>query len=166
MELETVIHPFEPIYDKESKVLILGTIPSPKSREKGFYYSAPSNKFWNLIADICGCPLPDTNEGKKLMLLNHHIAIWDVFEKTKIRGYEDATIKKKNSLGTDLTRLINESKISKIYANGGKAEDGYNWFAYEKIGIPIEKLPGSGGANTHMTYAEKLEAWSVIKQYI
>ncbi len=166
MKLETVIHPFEPICDQNCKILILGTIPSEKSREKGFYYAHSSNKFWNLISDICGCELPISNEDKRQMLLSHHIAIWDVLEKTKIHKSLDSTIKRDNSSGADIASLIKGTRITKIFANGDKTEKGYNWFAYKTTGIPIERLPSSSGLYTGMTYQEKLEAWSVIKDFL
>ncbi|MCR4753942.1 MAG: DNA-deoxyinosine glycosylase [Lachnospiraceae bacterium] len=166
MKLQTVIHPFMPICDKDCKVLILGTIPSETSRAKGFYYASSSNKFWNLISDICGCPKPVTIEEKTTLLLSHHIAIWDVYEQTKIHKSLDSTITRKNSSGTDIASLIEGTKITKIFANGDKAEKGYNWFAYDSVGIPIIRLPSSSGLYTGMTYAEKLKAWSVIKEYL
>lgn len=165
-ERVTVLHPFEPIYDENSRVLILGTIPSETSREKGFYYASRSNKFWNLISDICECTIPETNEKKKEMLLNNHIAIWDVFEKTSIIKSFDASIKRANSSGTDILSIINSAKINKIFANGSKAQEGYEWFDFKKTGIPIERLPSSSGLYTGMTYQEKLKAWSIIREYI
>ena len=166
MKLETVIHPFDPICDNNCKVLILGTIPSETSRKKGFYYAHSSNKFWNLISDICECSLPISNDDKKMMLLSHHIAIWDVLEKTRIHKSLDSTIRRDNSSGTDIATLIQGTRITKIFANGDKAEKGYKWFAYESTGIPIERLPSSSGLYTGMTYQEKLDAWSIIKQYL
>ena len=164
--LNTVMHPFEPIYDSDSKILILGTIPSEKSREKGFYYAHSSNKFWNLISDICGCDLPKSVEEKKEMLLKNHIAICDVLEKTKIYKSLDSSIKRENSSGTDIDSIIRQTKITRIFANGDKAEKGYNWFNKGIVGMPREKLPSSSGLYTGMTYEEKLKAWSVIKQYL
>ena len=165
-ELVMIKHPFEPIYDRDSRVLILGTIPSETSRGKGFYYASKSNKFWNLISDICECPLPETNEKKREMLLNNHIAVWDVFEKTKIIKSYDSTIKRTNSSGTDVLSIIRNSNIEKIFANGKKAQEGYEWFDYKITGIPIERLPSSSGLYTGMTYLEKLKTWSIIRDYI
>ena len=92
METEHVMHTFAPVYDKKSRVLILGTFPSVKSREKRFYYGHPRNRFWKVTAAVCGCEVPETIEEKKAFLLENHIAIWDVIASCDIAGSSDSSI--------------------------------------------------------------------------
>ena len=89
-KLEYVSHPFEPVFDKESRVLILGSIPSPKSRENGFYYGHPRNRFWPVLARVLGEPEPQTVEEKRAMALRRHVALWDVLAGCEIHGADDA----------------------------------------------------------------------------
>ena len=93
MEVEHVTHEFEPIYNKESKVLMLGTMPSPKSREVGFYYGHPRNRFWKVLSDVCGEEVPETKKDKITFALRNHIAVWDVLAGCEIRGADDSSIR-------------------------------------------------------------------------
>ena len=93
MEYEHIEHTFAPVYDADSEVLILGTLPSVKSRENHFYYGHKQNRFWKVLADLCGEPVPETIEEKKAMLLAHHIAIWDVIQSCDIKGSSDSSIR-------------------------------------------------------------------------
>ena len=116
---EHIEHTFAPVYDADSLVLILGTLPSVKSRENHFYYGHKQNRFWKVMADLCGEPVPETIEEKKKMLLTHHIAIWDVIQSCDIKGSSDSSIR--NVEPTDIRRILAESQITRIYANGNKA---------------------------------------------
>ena len=118
-EYEHIEHTFAPVYDADSLVLILGTLPSVKSRENHFYYGHKQNRFWKVMADLCGEPVPETIEEKKKMLLTHHIAIWDVIQSCDIKGSSDSSIR--NVEPTDIRRILAESQITRIYANGNKA---------------------------------------------
>ena len=100
---ELITHPFEPIYNSESKVLILGTLPSRRSREAGFYYAHPTNQFWRLLAKVCGRDtVPATVEEKTRMLLDNRIALWDVFERASIHASSDVSISRETSAGVNL----------------------------------------------------------------
>ena len=123
MEYEHIEHTFAPVYDADSEVLILGTLPSVKSRENHFYYGHKQNRFWKVLADLCGEPVPETIEKKKAMLLAHHIAIWDVIQSCDIKGSSDSSIR--NVEPTDIRHMLTESKITGIYANGNKAGELY-----------------------------------------
>ena len=90
---EHIEHTFAPVYDADSLVLILGTLPSVKSRENHFYYGHKQNRFWKVMADLCGEPVPETIEEKKKMLLAHHIAVWDVIQSCDIKGSSDSSIR-------------------------------------------------------------------------
>lgn len=116
-----VRHEFEPVYDKNSEILILGSFPSVKSREQGFYYGHPQNRFWKVLAAIVQEKIPDSIEEKKEMLLRNHIAVYDVIWQCKITGSSDSSIK--DVVPADITTIVELSKIRKIYANGKLAEN-------------------------------------------
>lgn len=119
-EYTHIKHEFEPVFDKNSKILVLGTLPSVKSRENNFYYGHPQNRFWKLIAALCDEDIvPQTIEEKKQMLLRNHIAVWDVISECDIIGSSDSSIK--NVVPVDLSVILDNADIDRIYANGGKA---------------------------------------------
>ena len=123
-EYTHIKHEFEPVFDKNSKILVLGTIPSVKSRENNFYYGHPQNRFWKLIAALCDEDIvPQTIEEKKQMLLRNHIAVWDVISECDIIGSSDSSIK--NVVPVDLSVILENADIYRIYANGGKAYELY-----------------------------------------
>lgn len=132
MEYEHIEHTFAPVYDADSEVLILGTLPSVKSRENHFYYGHKQNRFWKVLADLCGEPVPETIEEKKAMLLAHHIAIWDVIQSCDIKGSSDSSIR--NVEPTDIRHMLTESKITGIYAKGIRREN--------CTGSTVCRLPG------------------------
>ena len=119
MEYEHIVHSFEPVYDKASEILILGTLPSVKSRENNFYYGHKQNRFWKVLATLLKEPVPDTIEEKKAMLLAHRIALWDVIQSCDIKGSSDSSIK--NVQPTDIGMILEKTNITRIYANGNKA---------------------------------------------
>ena len=108
MEVEHVTHEFKPIYNKESKVLMLGTMPSPKSREVGFYYGHPRNRFWKVLSDVCGEEVPETKKDKITFALRNHIAVWDVLAGCEIRGADDSSIR--NPKPNDMNLILKEAK--------------------------------------------------------
>ena len=123
-EYTHIKHEFEPVFDKNSKILVLGTLPSVKSRENNFYYGHPQNRFWKLIAALCDEDIvPQTIEEKKQMLLRNHIAVWDVISECDIIGSSDSSIK--NVVPVDLSVILENADIYRIYANGGKAYELY-----------------------------------------
>ena len=119
MEYEHIVHSFEPIFDSASQILILGTLPSVKSRETNFYYGHKQNRFWKVLAALFQEPIPETIDEKKHLLLRHHIAIWDVIQSCDIKGSSDSSIK--NVKPTELRKILDASNIKQIYANGSKA---------------------------------------------
>ena len=132
-------HPIEPIYDKNSKILILGSFPSVKSREEGFFYGHPQNRFWKVIAEIFGNNLPNekfklsTIEEKKQFLLENNIAVWDVIKSCDIEGSSDSSIK--NVVPNDLSIILEVADIEKIIVNGKKAEQLYKKYIYTQINV-------------------------------
>ena len=157
-----VSHDFEPVFDENSKVLILGTFPSVKSRENQFYYGHPQNRFWKVIAGLTESEVPQTIEEKKKLLLEHGIAIWDVIESCDIIGSSDSSIK--NVVPADIERVVANSKIQKIYANGGTAKKLYEKYSQKKTGREIIGLPSTSPANAAYSLERLLECWQEVKK--
>ena len=161
MEYEHVVHSFEPVYNTDSKILILGTLPSVKSRENHFYYGHKQNRFWKLLARICEEDVPETIEEKKAMLLRNHIAIWDVIYSCDIQGSSDSSIK--NVVPTDLKQVLANSSITQIYANGNKAGSLYKKYQQANTNMNITVLPSTSPANAAWSVDRLYDTWSVIK---
>ena len=157
-----VSHDFEPVFDENSKVLILGTFPSVKSRENQFYYGHPQNRFWKVIAGLTESEVPQTIEEKKKLLLEHGIAIWDVIESCDIIGSSDRSIK--NVVPADIERVVANSKIQNIYANGGTAKKLYEKYSQKKTGREIIGLPSTSPANAAYSLERLLECWQEVKK--
>lgn len=155
-----MIHTFEPVYDEKSRVLILGSFPSVKSREAGFYYYHPKNRFWHVLSTITEEKEPATIEQKRDLLYRHGIAVWDVVYSCDILGSSDASIK--NVVPADISMLLSKTKIRKIYANGAKAEELYNRYCQAKTGVEICRLPSTSPANAAWTINRLVESWKVI----
>lgn len=152
-----VTHTFEPIYNEQSKILILGTFPSVKSRESAFYYGHPQNRFWKVLARLTGENVPAGTEEKKAMLLAHGIAIWDVIASCDIEGSSDSSIK--DVIPNDIAGLLQKSGIKEIYGNGDKACQLYNRFCREQTGVEIVKLPSTSPANAAFSLDRLTECW-------
>ena len=157
-----VIHPFEPIYDSDSRVLILGTIPSPKSREQNFYYGHPQNRFWRILTDIFEEGPLQTIPEKKCFLHRHHIALWDVFASCEIRGANDSSIR--GAAPNDLGCIFKHCPIQAVFTNGTKASAAYRKFFLSLYSVPWHPLPSTSPANCrNWTYETLRDAWDVIK---
>ena len=164
MELEHVTHDFQPIYNGESRILMLGTMPSPKSREVGFYYGHPRNRFWKVVSDVCGEALPVTKEEKILFALKNKIAVWDVLAGCEIRGAEDSSIR--NPIPNDMNLILEHSDIQAIFTTGTKAAQLYKKYCYPQTGIQAISLTSTSPANCRMSYEELYDAYAVIKNYL
>lgn len=156
-------HNIKPVYNKDSKILILGSFPSVKSREKEFFYAHPQNRFWKVISTITDYPLPKTVKEKKEMLLNSHIAVFDVIKSCDIVGSSDSSIK--NVKVNDLNVIINNSNINNIFLNGGTAFKLFKKYNKD-IDISYKKLPSTSPANARYSLDMLLAEWSEIKKYI
>lgn len=157
-------HTFEPVYDKDSKVLILGTFPSVKSRENKFYYGHPKNRFWHILAKITVDKVPVSIQEKKEMLLKNKIAIWDVIASCNITGSSDSSIR--DVVVNDFTEILEQSSITHIFANGAKAYELYMKYSYPKTGTDIIKLPSTSPANAVYNVQMLYNEWKIIKKYI
>lgn len=160
MEYEHIVHSFEPVYDKASEILILGTLPSVKSRENNFYYGHKQNRFWKVLATLLKEPVPDTIEEKKAMLLAHRIALWDVIQSCDIKGSSDSSIK--NVQPTDIGMILEKTNITRVYANGNKAGQLYKRYQFPVTGIEAMVLPSTSPANAAWSLERLCEAWRVI----
>jgi hypoxanthine-DNA glycosylase len=161
-EYKRIEHTFEPVYDENSKILILGSLPSVKSREQGFYYGHPQNRFWKVIAGIYQCPVPVTMERKTDMLKHYHIAIWDVIASCDIIGSSDSSIR--NVVVNDLNRILSQCDIEKIYVNGKTAGKLYRKYSKENTKREVVELPSTSPANASSSLEKLMEAWSVISE--
>lgn len=145
MEYSHLVHTFAPVFDKASRVLILGSFPSVKSREENFYYGHPQNRFWRVLGGVTGCEAPKTVEEKKKLLLSNHIAIWDVIASCSICGSSDSSIR--DVVVNDFSQILRDTGIERIGANGGKAAELYERYVYPKTGRGIVRLPSTSPAN-------------------
>ena len=157
-----IIHPIKPIYNSLSKILILGSFPSVKSRENEFFYGHPQNRFWKVTSMVFGECVPETIEEKRKFLLRNGIAVWDVIHSCEIVGSSDSSIK--NVTVNDLTPILSEAGIQNIFVNGKKAYALYNKYIKPQIGIEAVCLPSTSPANAGWNLERLIEAWKVIKQ--
>ena len=164
MEAGLVTHEFDAFFDKDSRVLILGTIPSPKSREQGFYYGHPQNRFWKVLADVLGEEFPQTVEERKRFLKRNHIALWDVLESCEIKGASDVSIR--NARPNDMNRILQAADIRAIFATGAKAAQLYKKLCFPECGVEAVRLPSTSPANCECSYEKLREAYSQICDYV
>lgn len=157
-------HPFPPLYDKDSKILILGSFPSVKSREQMFFYGHPQNRFWKVISSVLGAETPTTIEEKRKFLLSNHIALWDVIASCDITGSPDSSIK--NVVANDLTEILNNADIKQIFVNGKTAEKYYNKYIRDIINRNAICLPSTSPANAGWSIDNLIVNWGIIKNYI
>lgn len=157
-------HTIAPIYDKNSRILILGSFPSVKSREVQFFYGHPQNRFWRVMAAELDCPVPQTVEEKREMLLSHRIALWDVIASCRIRGSSDASIEQ--VVPNDLSPILREADIRGIYSNGAKSWELYQRYLYPVTGRQSRKLPSTSPANASFSLERLTEEWRVIREYL
>lgn len=162
---DLINHIFEPVYNKNSKILILGTMPSPKSRENGFYYSHPQNKFWSIVSDILEQPKPIDIEDKKTFLYKNNIALWDVLKSCSIKGADDNSIK--NPVVNDFTEILKCANIKAIFTTGKKATSLYKKYCFESTNIESIYLPSTSPANCrNYNYNKLVEEYKIILKYL
>ena len=154
-------HPFGALYAPDSRVLILGSFPSVKSREENFFYGHPQNRFWKVTSMVFGEKLPETIPEKKAFLLRNKIALWDVIESCDITGSSDSSIK--NVTVNDFSKILSSSQIEKIFVNGKTAERLYNKYALSNTEIPCICLPSTSPANAAWSVEKLFVEWSKIR---
>lgn len=157
-----MIHNIDPVYDSNSKILILGSFPSVKSREQQFFYGHKQNRFWRVMAQVLGCSVPEDITQKRDMLLTYHVAVWDVIASCEITGSSDASIH--DVRPNDLSQILSQADIRAIYANGSKAYQLYQKYIYPVNGREVKLLPSTSPANAGYSLERLVEAWSVIRK--
>ena len=157
MEPERIIHPFDPVYDSYSEILILGSLPSVKSRENNFYYGHPQNRFWKVLAAAFEEPVPQSITEKTEFLLKNHITVWDVINSCIITGSSDSSIR--DVQVNDLEELIQNSRIQTIICNGKAAEKYYRKYQEKKTGIAPLVLPSTSPANAAWSLEKLISVW-------
>jgi len=155
-----VTHEFPAVYDRDSRVLLLGSIPSPKSREVGFYYGHPQNRFWKVLATVLGEKIPETIPQKKAMLKRHHIALWDVLESCTIVGASDTSIE--DAVPNKIAALVARSKVTRIFCTGATAHKLYQKHCAADVGIDAVKLPSTSPANCAISLERLVDAYRDI----
>lgn len=161
---ETITHPLEPVYDENSKILILGSFPSVKTREYGFFYGHPQNRFWKIMEVLFKENLSMEIEDRKNFLLKHKIALYDSIYKCDIKGSSDASIK--NVVPSDLEKIKDVAKIEKVFCNGSASFKYYEKYHAKKLKIEVEKLPSTSPANARYRLEDLLALWSEILEYL
>ena len=157
---EKIIHPLKPIYNSNSKILILGTLPSVKSRENNMYYSHPKNRFWVVLATIFNEQVPSTNKEKEEFILNHNIALWDVLKSCKIKGSSDSSIK--DPIVNDFNIIFNNCNITAVFTTGKKATKLYK----DLTGKDSIYLPSTSPANCSLSLEELIKEYKIILNYL
>ncbi len=157
-------HPFPPLYDAASSVLILGSFPSVKSREQQFFYGHPQNRFWRVTAAVFGDEVPQTIPEKRAFLLRHHIALWDVLAACEITGSSDSSIR--NAQPNDLSPILQTADIRQIFVNGGTAAKYYAKFQQKTLHREAIRLPSTSPANAAWTLEKLTAAWEILRTYV
>ena len=157
-----IVHPIDPVFDTNSRILILGSFPSVKSRESGFFYGHPQNRYWKVLSAVFEEECPETIPEKKAFLLRNHIAAWDVIHSCEITGSSDSSIR--NVTVNDLGMILRAAAIREIYVNGKTAEKMYRKYTEPVLGRPCTVLPSTSPANAAWNLERLIEAWRVIRQ--
>ena len=157
-----VEHPIAPVYDNNSKVLILGSFPSVKSREEMFFYGHPQNRFWKVLAGVFSERVPESIQEKRSFLLKHKIALWDVIASCDIEGSSDSSIK--NVVPNNLNTILEQSNIEEIFVNGKTAYKYYNTYLRDTLKREAICLPSTSPANAAWNLEKLICAWSAVKK--
>ena len=152
VRMDLVQHTIPPIYNETSNTLLLGTMPSPKSRAAGFYYAHPKNRFWPTLAAVYNEPVTRNNHERRSLILRHHLALWDVLDSCEICGAADASIR--NAQPNDIPALIAKTRIVQVFCIGQMAGRLYRRFLESKTGLPCKILPSTSPANCRVSFNE------------
>ena len=158
------VHPFPPLFDSESRILILGSFPSIKSREGQFFYHHPQNRFWRVLAGVLDVAVPTTIEEKSALLHAHHIALWDVIAGCEIIGSSDSSIR--NVVPNDLSPIFKAADIQAVFCNGGTSYNYYKKYTEAAVGFTAHKLPSTSPANAAWSLERLIGAWQEITKWL
>ena len=161
-EKQRQVHPIPPVYDAESKVLILGSFPSVRSREEGFFYAHPQNRFWRVLANVFGEGIPGTIDEKKAFLLRNGVALWDSIAACELHGSADSSIT--NALPNDLSPILRACPSIHIFTNGKTSDACYRRHILPLTGVEATCLPSTSPANAAWSLSRLCEAWKVIAE--
>lgn len=165
MEKNSQVHNIPPLYDAHSRVLILGSFPSVKSREAAFFYAHPQNRFWPTLAALFDEEAPKTVEEKRSLALRHGVALWDTIGSCEIAGSSDASIT--NVVPNDLSVILDAADIQAIFCNGGTSYACYKKYCRAKLGREAVQLPSTSPANARWTKEKLVEVWgAALKPYL
>ena len=156
-----IAHPIPPVFDARSQVLILGSFPSVKSREEGFFYGHPQNRFWRVLAALFDAQVPQTTCEKRAFLLENRVAVWDVIASCEIIGSSDASIR--NVQANDLRAILDAAPIRAIFVNGQTAAKLYRKYVEPEIGRPAIPLPSTSPANAAWSLERLAEEWKAVR---
>ncbi len=156
------VHSIPPVCDENCRVLILGSFPSVASRETAFFYGHKQNRFWKVLAAVFDESVPETVEEKKALLLDHHIAIWDVIARCEIEGSADSSIR--SVIPNDAAGLIAKTRVTRVFLNGKTAEKYYKKYLAGTVPLPYICLPSTSPANAGTGTEKLIEAWSILKE--
>lgn len=157
---ESIRHPIPPYVPENSRTLILGTMPSPKSREAGFYYMHPQNRFWPVLAGVFDEPVPADLSARKALLDRHGIALWDVLASCRIEGASDSSIREAEA--NDVPGLLRTTGITRVFTTGSTAARYYQALIFPGCGIPATALPSPSSANAHLRTGDLIAAYRAI----
>lgn len=160
MEQQHQIHTIAPVYNEASRILILGSFPSVKSREAGFFYGHLQNRFWKVLANVFQTEIPATIPEKKTFLLEHKVAVWDVIGQCEITGSSDSSIR--NVIPNPIQKILDATKVEQIFVNGKKAEQLYKQYIYPVTKRNALCLPSTSPANASWNLEKLTEAWKII----
>ena len=163
MDFTHQIHLIPPVFDENSRILILGSFPSMKSREVNFFYGHPQNRFWRVISHLLNENCPETAIEKKHMLLKHKIALWDVIASCDIKGSSDSSIT--NVVPNDIGKVLEQTKIKNIFVNGKTADRLYIKYIEPDINIKAVCLPSTSPANAMWSLEKLIDEWRIITEF-
>lgn len=155
-----IVHPIPPLYNSDSRTLILGSFPSVKSREQAFFYGHPQNRFWRVLAGVFNEAVPQSIEQKREFILSHNLALWDTIESCEITNSSDSSIK--NVVPNNLDTILKNSRIERIFTNGKASQKYYDKFLKQKYGEAI-CLPSTSPANAAFSLEKLIKEWKIIK---
>ena len=155
--MQQIEHSFPPVVDEECRILILGSFPSVKSREEGFFYGHPQNRFWKMLAAIYKEGIPTDIQEKRTLLLRHHIALWDVIASCEIEGSSDASVR--NAMPVDISLITNVATIERVICNGQLAAKLYHQHLEKLVGLPTVVMPSTSPANASCSLEKLIQAW-------
>ena len=160
----SVEHPFPPVVDAACRVLVLGSFPSVKSREEGFFYGHPRNRFWPLVAALFGEAVPQGIPEKRALLLRHHIALWDVIARCDITGSSDNSIR--DAVPVDIGQITQVCHLTRVYCNGALSGRLYGKYMQPSLGLSAQTLPSTSPANAAWSFARLVDAWQPLREAV